>query len=305
MHGEIETRDKVLLDAQLPDVERVAHILCVHHHVDFAVDGYRQLRRDNVIARFDLVGGVQAKIILVPFVNLVGMDGAEPAINARVPEVKSELARLGLDLQGIRPRRCEIDIGPRSLAKNTERQDLRAHKDERGRHHHLGAAWKILQLHANFAFRKRPDEKRQDELGEKKRDPRFSHSVRQLLVNLVAVGGDILRHHVHMGDDGIGRRQRDDHQNDCKQLTHGTSFLLSVYSDVISSFRQQSAFWEVSARDCEKGSIGLGFEYEVYAFRFTAGDGHFLRLVTVGLVVSGDRVLAWRQIGKRKATVRT
>src|SRR6266480_7980846 len=97
---------------------------------------------------------------------------------------------------------------------------------------------------------------------EEKRSPP-SHSVRQLLVNLVAVGGDILRHYVHMGDDGIGRRQRDDHQNDCKQLTHGSSLLLSVYSDVISSFRQQSASWEDSARDCEKGSIGLGFEYEV------------------------------------------
>ena len=119
VHGKIETRNKVLLDAQLPDVEGVAHILCVHQQVDFAVDGYHQLSGDDVIPRLDVVGRVQAKIILVPFVNLVGIDGAEFPIGARIPEVKSELTRLRLDLQSIRPGRREIDIGPRPLAKHT------------------------------------------------------------------------------------------------------------------------------------------------------------------------------------------
>src|SRR2546421_6900604 len=122
------------------------------------------------------------------------MEGTEFPIGAWIPEVKGELARLRLYLQGIRPGWCEIDIGPCALAKDTEREDLRAHENECGRHHYFGSARKIRELPAVFAFRKLPDEKRQDELREKKGDPRLSHEVRQLLINLLPVPGDILRH---------------------------------------------------------------------------------------------------------------
>src|SRR5882762_4001086 len=89
--------------------------------------------------------------------------------------------------------------------------------------------------------------------------------------------------------------------NSLPMLPHSCSQLIR---GVISSFRQQSAFWwEDSPRGCERGSIGLGFEDEVYAFRFAAGDGHFLCLLAVGLVEGGYRVFARWQIGQREATV--
>src|SRR5437762_2598664 len=64
-----------------------------------------------------------------------------------------------------------------------------------------------------------------------------------------------------------------------------------------------SAFWEESSHGREKASIGLGFEDEVYAFCFTARNGHFLRLIAVGLVEGRHRILARRQIGQRETTV--
>src|SRR6202521_3554754 len=51
------------------------------------------------------------------------------------------------------------------------------------------------------------------------------------------------------------------------------------------------------------GSVGLGFENEADSFRFAAGNGHFLGLLAVGLVIGSDGVLARRQIGKLKAAV--
>src|SRR5258705_864213 len=57
------------------------------------------------------------------------------------------------------------------------------------------------------------------------------------------------------------------------------------------------------ARRCEIGSVGPGLEDEVYAFRFATGEGHFLRLLAVGLVVSGDCILARGQIGELEATI--
>src|ERR1700694_503189 len=79
--------------------------------------------------------------------------------------------------------------------------------------------------------------------------------------------------------------------------------LISSSIDFIRSICQQTYPGTTHACSCEKGSIGLGFEDEVYAFGFAAGEGHFLRLLAVGLVVSGDCILARGQIGKLEATI--
>src|ERR1700694_3748357 len=105
------------------------------------------------------------------------MDGAEFSIGARIPEVEGKLARLCLDLQGIRPWQCEIDVGPRFLAKDTKREDFGTHQNERARDHCRGSAGKVGELRPVFALRKLPDEKGEDELSKEKRDPRLSHGV--------------------------------------------------------------------------------------------------------------------------------
>src|ERR1700746_3361798 len=52
-------------------------------------------------------------------------------------------------------------------------------------------------------------------------------------------------------------------------------------------------------------SIGLGFEHEVNGFGFTTADGYFLRLIAVGFLPRGDRVLAGRQIGQTECSAVT
>src|ERR1700719_903497 len=49
--------------------------------------------------------------------------------------------------------------------------------------------------------------------------------------------------------------------------------------------------------------VRLGFEDEVYALGLAARNGHFLRLLAIGLVPRGNGVLACRQIGQTEAAI--
>src|SRR4029077_1864098 len=109
--------------------------------------------RYDVITRLNVVGGVQTKVIGVPFVNFVGMEGTELSVYPGIAKIKGELARLRLNLHCVGLRRSEIDLCPGFLAKNAESQNLRTDENERSGDHELGAAGKMADLGARLAIR--------------------------------------------------------------------------------------------------------------------------------------------------------
>src|SRR5579863_9052154 len=141
----------------------------MHHQVDFAIDRNRKLGGDNVIARFDIVGGIEAEKVLVSFVNLIGMNGAKFSVGTGVTEVESELPRLRLNLQGVGFGGGKVNFRPRFLAQYAEGQDFRSDKDESGDDHEFGTARKMHHFRACFAIRVFPDKESEDELGKDER----------------------------------------------------------------------------------------------------------------------------------------
>src|ERR1700730_18314666 len=108
----VQAGDKVLLYAQLADVEGMSDILGVHEQLNFPVDRHIKLRRDDVVARLDVVRRVETEEIRIAFVNFVRVQRSKLSIDTRVAEIESELAGLRLNLHGVGLRRSEIDIGP-------------------------------------------------------------------------------------------------------------------------------------------------------------------------------------------------
>ena len=71
--------------------------LAVHQQVDFPVYGNGHLSGYDVVFGILVVRGVKTVEIACSFVDLIGVNGAELSIRARVAEVKSKLLRLDLD----------------------------------------------------------------------------------------------------------------------------------------------------------------------------------------------------------------
>src|ERR1700730_593007 len=146
MNGKVEPRHKILLDAQLPNVERVVYILGMHEQQDFAVHWNGHLARNDVVPRFHVVRRIQSKIVSIGLVNLIGMKCAKLSVRPGIPEIESKLARLSLNWQGRRLRRRKVDVGPCLLTQCAERQNFCANQNESGGHHQLRATRYLSDL---------------------------------------------------------------------------------------------------------------------------------------------------------------
>src|ERR1700694_4438514 len=104
--GEIEPRYKVLLNSQFAHVERVSHVLSVHHQMNLFVHRDDELAGLDVVARRNVVLRIKSEEIRVALINLLGMDYAELPIGSGISEVKRELP--GLNLNGQRIRRSGL-----------------------------------------------------------------------------------------------------------------------------------------------------------------------------------------------------
>src|SRR5215472_2842197 len=156
--GKVEPGNEVLLDAKLANVEGMTDVFGVHQKLHLAVHGHNQLAGHNVASRY-VIGRIEAEIVLIALVYLVGMDCAELPVGARVAEVKGKLLGLGLDLKGSGSRRGEINVGPGFLAHDAKRQDFRAHENESGNDQNPRATWKVLERAAFLAAGERPHKK--------------------------------------------------------------------------------------------------------------------------------------------------
>src|ERR1700735_3283112 len=120
VHVHIKAGHKVLLDAQLGNIEGVPHILGVHQEMNFAIDGNSHFGCNNVVLRIGVVSGVEAEEVGIGLADLVSVDGAEGAIGSGIAEVKGELSGLRLDGDGVGRGWGGIDAAPGLGAENSE-----------------------------------------------------------------------------------------------------------------------------------------------------------------------------------------
>src|ERR1700722_5840336 len=119
MDRHIQSRDKVLLNAQLRNKEGMSHILGMHEHVNLAVHRNRHLRGDDIVFRILIVRGIQTEKVGIGFADLFGMNRAELSVGAGIAEIKSELTGLDLHRYRIGSRRSEIHAGPCLCTEHT------------------------------------------------------------------------------------------------------------------------------------------------------------------------------------------
>src|SRR5713101_4354258 len=194
----------------------MSDVLSVHQQLDFAIYGDGKLRGYNVVTGLYIVRGIETKEIGIAFIDFIGMQGTEFCVNTRIPEIEGELAGLGLNLHGIRLGGSEINVGPSFLSKNAECQNLRTDQNERSGHHQCGASRNVPDPGPWFALRESPHEKGQKQLGSQESKTRFRHGIGELFVNGVTMRGDVDRLNVPMRNNGIGREDCNDGQDDAE-----------------------------------------------------------------------------------------
>src|SRR5215475_14133172 len=121
------------------------------------------------------------------------MEVTELAIGAWIAEVKSKLAGLGLHLKSIGLCRSEVNRCPGALAQYPQGEHLGADESESGNHQPLGTSGKGLDLGGGAAAGELPDEEGEQQLRGQERQAGFHHGFRELLIDRVAVGRNILR----------------------------------------------------------------------------------------------------------------
>src|SRR5271170_3255417 len=99
MKGEVQPRHKVLLNPEFANIEGMADVLRMHQEMNLSIYWNGELRRDDVIASFHIVSGIQTEIVLISFVNLVGMKRPKLSVRTRVSKIKSKLSGLCLNLE--------------------------------------------------------------------------------------------------------------------------------------------------------------------------------------------------------------
>src|SRR5277367_3041270 len=124
----------------------MAYVLGVHEEMNFAIYRNGHLRAHDVVAGFHVIGWVEPEVILASFVDLVGMKRGKLSVRAWITKIKCELARLGLDLQGVRLWRCEVDIRPGFLSEHPKCKDFCPNENECRGNHQLRAAWQVPDL---------------------------------------------------------------------------------------------------------------------------------------------------------------
>src|SRR5438874_13597515 len=146
--------------------------------MNFFVDGYAHLGSDNVVLRVFIGVHIQAKNILIGFVNFLGMQRPKLPIWPWITKIKSELACLNLNRKRISCGRSEVDGGPRLLTKCPQNEDLQANQDEGGSDQTFGSSGKSSDLGSRFPAREHPDENPEHDLRGQEADSRFDHCVR-------------------------------------------------------------------------------------------------------------------------------
>src|SRR5437660_5662104 len=102
----------------------MSDVLRVHQQLDFAIYRDCKLRGYDVVTGLYVVCGIEAEEIGIAFIDFIRMQRTKFCVNARIAEIESELAGLGLNLHGIRLRGSEINVSPSFLSKNAEGQNL-------------------------------------------------------------------------------------------------------------------------------------------------------------------------------------
>src|SRR5580698_1137545 len=92
----VQPRNKILLNSQFADIKRVADVFRVHQEMNLPVYGDGHLGRDDVISRFHVVRGIQPEIVLIPFIDLVGMKRAKLSVRSGISKIEGKLACLRL-----------------------------------------------------------------------------------------------------------------------------------------------------------------------------------------------------------------
>src|ERR1700733_7320827 len=105
--------------------------------MDFFVYWNGELGGDNIVARLDVIGGIQTKKVGVAFIDLVGVYRTELSIRAGVAEVKRKLTGLHLNLQIVGLGSSKINTGPRLLPEHAQGKDFCAYQNESRDHHQL------------------------------------------------------------------------------------------------------------------------------------------------------------------------
>ena len=164
-------------DPQLANIERVAHIFGMHQELDFPVHRDRQFPTYDVVLGIRIDRRIQAKEVLVCFIDLLGVACAEFSVRPGIAKIKCELARLCLDLHCIGRCRTEVDRGPRILVERTERQNLHPDDYERRDHHGPGAAREPCGASIRLRAGKPPHKACKHELGSDEQQASSDHRV--------------------------------------------------------------------------------------------------------------------------------
>src|SRR5271154_2006088 len=135
MEREIQPWHKILLNPEFANIKGVSNVFCMHQEMNFSIDWDGHLRRDNVIASFHVICRIEPEVVLISFVNFVGMKRTKLSVRSRIPKIKSKLPRLGLNLQRVRFRRRKIHFGPSFLSKYAQSEHFRSHENECGYNH--------------------------------------------------------------------------------------------------------------------------------------------------------------------------
>src|SRR5207248_11623244 len=135
--------------------------------MNFFVDGNAHLCSDDVILRVFIGVHIQAKNVLIGFVDLIGMQRPKLPIGSGIAEVKSELAGLNLNRKRIGSGRTEVDGGPRLLTKCPQNEELQANQDEGGSDQTFGYSEKRSHLGSRFTAQDHQSETAIQELRQK------------------------------------------------------------------------------------------------------------------------------------------
>src|SRR3954464_5329375 len=87
MDTQIQAGHEILLDPQLTDIERMAHILGMHQELNLSVCRNGQLRANNVVFGIWIGGSIETEEVLICLVDLLGMARAELPITSGVAEI--------------------------------------------------------------------------------------------------------------------------------------------------------------------------------------------------------------------------
>src|SRR5579872_4661003 len=126
--------------------------------MDLAIHRHRHFGSNDVILGVGIMVEIEAKEILIRFVDHIRMKRSELPVGTGVAKVEGELSRLDLDGHGVGAGRGEVNIRPSLGAEDAEGEHLAAHQQKSRQYHGLGAAREGLNLFSGTRCGESPDE---------------------------------------------------------------------------------------------------------------------------------------------------